>query len=93
MHTFVRVLGPEWVVPMKPLLTGEGFSFYGMNGKIPSLYFNIGSTDKMRWDEAQQKGRSLPVNHSPYLAPAPKETIRTGVVAMTAAVLDLLGKR
>jgi hippurate hydrolase len=39
-----------------------------------------------------QSGVALPSNHSPLFAPLPEPTIRTGVKAMTAAVLDLMKK-
>jgi hippurate hydrolase len=37
------------------------------------------------------RGEPLPFNHSPAYAPVPEPTIRTGVKAMSLAVLDVLG--
>jgi hippurate hydrolase len=40
---------------------------------------------------AKSGGPPLPFNHSPFYAPVPEPTIRTGVKAMTLAVLEVLG--
>jgi hippurate hydrolase len=40
----------------------------------------------------KQERKELPTLHSSKFAPVPEPTIRTGIVAMTAAVLDLLKK-
>jgi hippurate hydrolase len=39
-----------------------------------------------------QDGTALPSLHSSHWAPDPEPTIRTGITALTAAALDLLGK-
>ncbi len=40
---------------------------------------------------AKNGGEPLPFNHSPFYAPVPEPTIRTGVKAMSLAVLGVLG--
>jgi hippurate hydrolase len=40
--------------------------------------------------QAQAKGTQVPVNHSPLFAPLPEPTIRTGVEAMTLAVMNVM---
>ncbi len=59
---------------------------------IPSLYFNIGVYDPARVAATAAGGPPLPFNHSPYYAPVPEPTIRTGVEAMTLAVMNVMGK-
>ncbi|MET0293288.1 MAG: carboxypeptidase, partial [Steroidobacteraceae bacterium] len=39
---------------------------------------------------ARAGGAPVPANHSPQFAPLPEPTIRTGVKAMTLAVLETL---
>jgi hypothetical protein len=43
--------------------------------------------------EALKLGKPLPVNHSPFFAPVPEPTIRTGVLAMVLAVLNVAQAR
>jgi hippurate hydrolase len=59
---------------------------------VPSVYFAIGGSDPAEVAKAKAEGRELPVNHSPYFAPVAEPTIRTGVEAMTLAVLNVVGK-
>jgi hippurate hydrolase len=40
--------------------------------------------------EARASGSALPSNHSPFYAPVPEPTIRTGVEAMSLAVMNVL---
>ncbi|MBM3871817.1 MAG: amidohydrolase, partial [Verrucomicrobia bacterium] len=42
--------------------------------------------------ESIKTGRTLPSLHSSKFAPVPEPTLKTGVIAMTAAVLELVGK-
>jgi hippurate hydrolase len=59
---------------------------------VPSVYFIIGIYDPKRATEAAAGGPRLEPNHSPAYAPVPEPTIRTGVTAMTLAVLDRLDR-
>jgi hippurate hydrolase len=67
----------------------EDFSDYVEAG-VPSLFFMIGAYEPERVAEAKKKGETLPVNHSPLFAPVPEPTIRTGVEAMTLAVMSAM---
>jgi len=89
-QVFEQVFGVKQVEHTQPTLTGEDFSYYGMDKKIPGLFFNIGSTDPEKFREQMRTGMPAPTNHSPFLAPSPERTIETGVVAMVSAVLELL---
>jgi hippurate hydrolase len=78
------------VVP--PVTASEDFSEYVASG-VPSMFFNIGVYDPERVAAARNGGPPLPGNHSPLFAPVPKPTIRTGVTAMTLAVLSAFDQR
>jgi len=81
------------VVRKKPVMGGEDFSEYGRTEhKVPICIFMIGAVAPETIKESARTGKSLPSLHSPLFAPVPEPTIRTGVTAMTAAVLELMGK-
>lgn len=83
----------EMVVRRKPVMGGEDFSEYGRTEhKIPICMFTIGAVSSAAMNESVRTGQPLPSLHSPVFAPAPEPTIKTGVTAMTAAVLELLKK-
>ena len=86
-----RSLGKENVVPVEPVMASEDFSLYALDDpKPPICMFHLGAADPQKWREANDKGQHLPGPHSSEFAPLPEPTIRTGVKAMTAAVVDLL---
>jgi len=69
----------------------EDFSHYTLEGRqIPTSMFWLGAVAPARWKEAQEKGETLPSLHSAQFAPDAEMALRTGVRAMTAAVLDLM---
>jgi amidohydrolase len=63
-----------------------------VNAGVPSVYFDIGVYDPSRVAAAKAGGPPLPVNHSPLFAPVPEPTIRTGVEAMSLAVMNVMQK-
>ncbi|HEY9282284.1 MAG TPA: amidohydrolase [Pyrinomonadaceae bacterium] len=69
----------------------EVFARYGLAREVPISLFWVGAADPARLAEARKAGR-LPTTHQTTFAPVPEPTIRTGVRAMTAAVLELLKK-
>jgi len=75
-----------------PLAASEDFSVF-VNTGIPSMFFVIGVYDRKRVDEVRSGGNPLPSNHSPFFAPVPEPSIRTGVEAMSLAVLTALRER
>ena len=88
-----RSLGKENVLPGEPAMASEDFSLYALEDpKPPICMFQLGAADPQKWRDAKEKGTRLPGPHSSEFAPVPEPTIRTGVKAMTAAVLDLLKK-
>ena len=72
---------------------GEDFSRYGREGVPIFLYF-LGTVAPERVAESlREGGQPLPSLHSDRYYPVPEPTIKTGVLTMSAAVLNLLGKR
>lgn len=90
---FRRVLGPDNVHTLPPVMGSEDFGQLGLNGQIPVLMFRLGAVSAARIDAAKRDGTALPSPHSPLFAPDPEPTLRTGVVAMSSAALDLLQPR
>jgi len=75
------------------LMVGEDFAFYGLvEPRIPICMFRLGTSDAEALQQSERSGTPLPALHSSRYAPVPGPTIRTGVTAMTAAVIDLLGQ-
>jgi hippurate hydrolase len=57
------------------------------------IYF-LGVFSPERVAEAEREGgRPLPSNHSDQYYPVPEPTLKTGVLTMSMAVLDLLGEK
>ncbi len=86
---FQQTLGTENVLESDRSMGGEDFSRYGREG-IPVMMFRLGSIDPDRMAAAKTSGTPLPSLHSALYYPEPKETLRTGVTAMTSALLELL---
>ncbi len=88
------VLGAERLVEVEPEMGAEDFGDFGrVTPVIPTFMFRLGTIDARRWAEAQKPGGDpLPSLHSALFWPEPELTLKTGVEAMTAAVVGLLGK-
>ena len=85
------ILGADKVMAKEPVMGGEDFGEYGRTAeKIPIAILWLGAIAPERVQESLRTGQSLPSLHSSQFAPLPEPTIKTGVTAMTAAVLDLL---
>jgi amidohydrolase len=88
-----RALGKENVVAGEPVMASEDFSLFALDGpKPPICMFWLGASDPVKLKDAVEKGARLPGPHSSEFAPLPDPAIRTGVKAMTSAVMDLLSK-
>ena len=91
---FKGILGEKKVVTRKPVMGGEDFSEYGRTAdKIPICMFWLGSVEPERVAESERTGKPLPALHSSLYRPVPEPTLKTGVTAMTAAVLEIAGKK
>ena len=73
-----------------PITASEDFSVF-VNAGVPSMFFFIGVSDPRLVAESKKPGgKPVPFNHSPFFAPAPEPSIKTGVTAMSLAVLTVL---
>jgi hippurate hydrolase len=90
-QVFKAAFGDNALLDARPVTTSEDYSEFVKAGVARSTYFQIGIYDPARVASAAAGGPPLPVNHSPLYAPVPEPTIRTGVEALTLAVLAVLG--
>ncbi|HEY1178110.1 MAG TPA: amidohydrolase, partial [Phytomonospora sp.] len=83
-------LGPVALQP--PTMASEDFPHFAADGEVPTAYWYVGSLSPESWaetpgDTPMAKLASVPANHSPYFAPDPVPTLRTGTAALTVAAL------
>jgi amidohydrolase len=86
------IVGPDRVHERPPSMGGEDFSRYALAG-VPTFYYHLGSVAPERYADALKGGPALPPTHSAFYYPVPEPTIRTGVLTMSLAVLDLMGAK
>jgi amidohydrolase len=86
---FKAAFGAHAVLSPSPGSASEDYSEFIIAG-VPSLYWNLGGYDPKVIADYKARGEILPGNHTPQFAPAPEPSIRTGVEAMTLAVLNVL---
>jgi hippurate hydrolase len=90
---FRRNFGTENVIEQSAIMGSEDFGLYGLEGhKIPTFMFRVGAIDADRIANSEKTGLPLPSLHSSLFWPVPEPTIRTGVKAMTLAVMELMKK-
>ena len=89
---FKKVLGEENVVKVPPIMASEDFGEFGLDQKIPTTLFWLGASQPDKVKAYRETGAPLPGLHSALFAPVPESTLRTGVKAMTSAVLELMKK-
>lgn len=88
-----KTLGADNVEATEPTMGGEDFSEYSLpDHSIPACDFHIGAVDPAKIAESKKTGAPLPSLHSSKFAPVPEPTIRTGIIGMTSAVLELMKK-
>jgi amidohydrolase len=89
---FERALGAGNVQDVPPVMASEDFGRFGLEGKIPVMMFSVGASKPEALAEARRTGIPVPSLHSSRFAPVAEPTLRTGILAMTAAALELLGR-
>jgi hippurate hydrolase len=72
------------------ITASDDFSEF-VDAGVPAVFFGIGADDPKMLAEYQAQGKPVPVNHSPYFAPVPEPTIRSGVIVLTLAVMMVAG--
>lgn len=90
---FVKTLGGDNVIKLPPVMMSEDFGYLSLDQKIPASLFTLGAVDPVTVKQSKEGGRPLPSLHSALFQPLPEPTLRTGIKAMTSAVLELMKKR
>ncbi len=85
-------LGTANVVEQPPVMVAEDFGEYGSSSGIPSLIFWVGGVNAEKYAAAKKSGDPLPSLHSSLWAPDYKPTLKTGITAEVAALLEVLGR-
>ena len=93
--TLARTLSAERMVAFEQTDMGaEDFAeFITPESGVKGYYFAVGGTPQSAFDAEKAGGPPVPSHHSPLFKIEPEPAIVTGTVAMTAAVLDLLGPK
>ncbi|HMN91363.1 MAG TPA: peptidase dimerization domain-containing protein, partial [Saprospiraceae bacterium] len=90
-RVFESTLGAANVMEVPPTMAGEDFSYFGRTEeRIPTCIFWLGAVDPDLLERAMRGEAPMPSLHNSKFAPVPAPTLKTGTLAMTAAVLDLL---
>jgi amidohydrolase len=88
--TFKTWFGDQ-VEQREPTTGGEDFSEFGRTvHRVPIFIWGVGAADPAKFQAAERAGLSLPSNHSPLAMFVPDPTLKTCVISMSAAVLELL---
>ncbi len=89
---FKDVFGADRVQERGPVMGGEDFSRYGKEG-VPIFLFWLGTVPPDRVAEAaKDETKMLASLHSDQYHPIPEPSIKTGVLAMSMAVMNLMDK-
>ncbi|MFT5913914.1 MAG: hippurate hydrolase [Flammeovirgaceae bacterium] len=92
--SFEKVIGAENVIPVTAVMGGEDFGMYGKTeDKFPIFIYWLGTVSPEKIKASKESGKGLPSLHSPFFAPLPEPTIKTGILTMSQAVLDLLKEK
>ena len=86
---FREVFGADKVLERPSVMGGEDFSVYGRQG-VPIFIFYLGTVPPER--VARANFQPLPALHTDHYYPVPEPTIKTGVLAMSTAALNLLDR-
>ena len=87
-----RAIGPDNVIKASPLMASEDFGRFSLDRQIPSCMLWLGAIEPSRVEASRKSGKPLPSLHSSLFEPLPEPTLRTGIKAMTTAVLELMKK-
>ena len=84
-------LGEGNVTEWQPEMGSEDFGLFGLEGRqIPIFQLRLGAADPRDLAESLRTGKPVPSLHSSLFFPQAEPALRTGVMAMTASVLDLM---
>jgi hippurate hydrolase len=93
LPALATALGKQNLVKSPPIMASEDFSEYGrVEPKIPSVIFWVGGVEPGKYAATTDKS-TLPSLHSPLWAPDAEPTIKTGIVTLVTASLELFAKK
>jgi hippurate hydrolase len=84
-----KELGTSRIEEVDPTMGAEDFGLFGEGG-VPTFMFRLGTIPPERVAAAKAKGETLPSLHSALYYPDPAPSLKTGIRAMSAAVVGLL---
>lgn len=87
-----KVFGESNVVMLPPVMGGEDFAQYRRAGVDQAMMFRLGTVDPQQLRAVGGDRRKLPSVHSPFYYPVLEPSLRNGVKAMSAAVMNLMSK-
>jgi amidohydrolase len=92
---FAERFGKERVQAIKASMVSEDFPEFRLADpdNIQSSIFWVGGVPRAKWDAVNGDPAKLPSLHSPFWAPDAEAVIGTATEAMTAAALEVLGKK
>jgi amidohydrolase len=94
VETFRAWLPPSHIEAWAPLTGAEDFSEYSRTvHHVPAFIWAVGAADPRKVAEAENGGPPLATNHSPTASFLPDPTLKVCITSMTAATLELLGKK
>lgn len=92
--TFLEWFGKDGLEYRPPATGAEDFSEFGRTvDKVPLFMWWVGAADPAKVAAAEKSGVPMYSNHSPIAEFVPEPTLEVCVTSMSAAVLDLLGKK
>lgn len=89
---FRETLGSERVHERPMSLGGEDFSHFVRRG-VPGFYWHLGTVEPKAYAASLKGGPPLANTHSDRFAPVPEPTIKTGVLTMSLAAMQVLAPR
>jgi metal-dependent amidase/aminoacylase/carboxypeptidase family protein len=92
MTVLREVIGANHVHERPMSLGGEDFSRYVLAG-VPGCYYFLGSAPPEKVEAAKNGGPPLALTHTDSYYPIPEPTIKTGVLTMTATLLNAAAKK
>ena len=90
--SFDEYFGKDHKANMQNVLGSEDFGLLGSSINKPYVFWFFGGHEQKFYQDMVKKGKEheIPVNHSPYFAPAIQPTLTRGVDALVVAALTFL---
>ena len=75
---------------VKPTLGVETYPEF-IEAGVPSIYYRVGGSTPEQIEKAKLENRPVPASHSPFFAPDPEVTIKTGAKLFAISVIENAG--